>query len=426
MPQKNLIQSPPLSGAAWQPIPSSLACDLPAGLSHLPGFVWLDDATEQGCSYLTAQPTQLSTGNIHDAQWGAVQRTLRAATEQGQPGGLFGYIGFHGDFCLGFYPAVMRYDAATQQWQGWGAWSDLLKQARSGMNDVPFQPLEFSAGLTETQFIHQVERAQEYIQAGDIYQVNLAYPWTAQWPPSASFWPYYERLRQASPAPYGGCLSLGGKTLLSASPELFVRLNRQQIITRPIKGTRLRFPEDPLRDAQAAEELLHCEKERAELLMITDLERNDLGQVCVYGSVQVTDLWQVESFAQVHHMVSTVQGQLRPEIDHAMALRACFPGGSISGAPKKRALEIIQELEPHPRGVYTGAMGYFLFDGTAQWNITIRTGVLEAGKLHFHVGSGIVADSQPSREWQETLHKASGLLKAWAHSPSSRSVKVDQ
>jgi anthranilate/para-aminobenzoate synthase component I len=191
-------------------------------------------------------------------------------------------------------------------------------------------------------------------------------------------------------------------------------MSGRTITTRPIKGTRPRFPDDPALDAQSARDLPACDKERAELLMITDLERNDLGQVCEYGTVHVPDLWRVESFAQVYHLVSTVTGTLRPGISHAAAFRACFPGGSISGAPKKRALEIIAELENHPRGLYTGAIGYFGFDGRSQWNIAIRTAVQQAEEITFHVGSGIVADSIPEREWEETLHKASGILSAWA------------
>jgi len=165
-------------------------------------------------------------------------------------------------------------------------------------------------------------------------------------------------------------------------------------------------------DKASARALTASAKERAELLMITDLERNDLGQVCKYGSISVPELAAVESFAQVFHLVSTVQGTLRAEVDHAAAFKACFPGGSISGAPKKRALEIIAELERHPRGLYTGAIGYFGFNGQSQFNIVIRTAVQQGDTISFHAGAGIVADSVPELEYEETLHKASGLLKA--------------
>jgi para-aminobenzoate synthetase component I len=192
---------------------------------------------------------------------------------------------------------------------------------------------------------------------------------------------------------------------------MFLHIRDRQIRTRPIKGTRPRHP-DPATDARNAEELLASPKERAELIMITDLERNDLGQVCEFGSVVATELLKLEAFQQVFHLVSTVEGQLRPDIDHIKALRACFPGGSITGAPKKRAMEIIAELEPEPRGLFTGAIGYIGFNGTSQFNIAIRTVVIEDGIAHFHVGAGIVADSIPAQEWQETLDKAAGILLA--------------
>jgi anthranilate/para-aminobenzoate synthase component I len=161
-----------------------------------------------------------------------------------------------------------------------------------------------------------------------------------------------------------------------------------------------------------ARELTASPKERAELVMITDLERNDLGQVCEFGSVRVTGLLELERYAQVQHLVSTVEGTLRPDVDHVAAFQACFPGGSISGAPKKRALEIIHELEPHRRGLYTGAIGWFGFNGESQFSIAIRTAWRTGEQVEFHTGSGIVADSDPDFEWEETRHKASGMLAA--------------
>ncbi len=186
-------------------------------------------------------------------------------------------------------------------------------------------------------------------------------------------------------------------------------MNGRRIITRPIKGTRPRRLDQQL-DQRNAYDLLTSPKEIAELVMITDLERNDLGRVCDYGSVSVPELLKLESFQHVHHLVSTVHGILREDISQPAALRACFPGGSISGAPKKRALEIIAELEPHPRGIYTGAIGYFGYNGESQFSIAIRTAVFEDGRGSFHSGAGIVADSAPAAEWQETLDKAATLL----------------
>ena len=237
----------------------------------------------------------------------------------------------------------------------------------------------------------------------------LAHPFEAEF--SGDAWPFYEALRHYSPSPYGGFLDLGGLQIASASPECFLRLSGRRIITRPIKGTRPRHADAQL-DQRNAYDLLTSPKEVAELVMITDLERNDLGRVCEYGSVTVPELLKLESYEQVHHLVSTVTGTLRENVSHPAALGACFPGGSISGAPKKRALEIIAELETHPRGPYTGAIGYFGYNGESQFSIVIRTAVFENGRARFHVGAGIVADSVPENEWQETLDKAAGLLLA--------------
>jgi anthranilate/para-aminobenzoate synthase component I len=258
-----------------------------------------------------------------------------------------------------------------------------------------------------------VRRAQEYIRSGDIYQANLAHRFMGAWSGKLDqALGYYGRLRECSPAPYAALICGGERVIASASPELFLEMTGREVITRPIKGTRARG-RDAAADAAAERELGSSAKERAELVMITDMERNDLGQVCEYGSVQVRELLKLERYAQVHHTVSTVAGRLREGTDHIDALRACFPGGSVTGAPKKRAREIIAELEPGRRAVYTGAIGWLGYDGRSGFNIAIRTAVLERdGQAHFHAGAGIVADSEPAREWEETLWKASGLLAA--------------
>ncbi len=404
----------PAAGHHWRPFDSAATpAEMAARLAECDGFVWLDSAvTSPGSiSIFTVEPTQVLKGQIH-RHWSQVEATLRAGTLAGQAGGMFGWVGFDGQFVLGVYPHALLYDHDRRQWFESGGFKWPLTASGGPLpaqHSLPFTPL-----VTRADYIAQVERAKEYIAAGDIYQVNLAHPWRAGWPADKSFLPLYERLRQVSPAPHAACLSLAGTTVLSASPEMFLKMSGHTITTRPIKGTRPRFPHDAERDAQSARELSACDKERAELLMITDLERNDLGQVCEFGSVQVPDLWRVESFAQVYHLVSTVTGTLRRGISHATAFRSCFPGGSISGAPKKRALEIITELEAHPRGLYTGAVGCFGFNGESQWNIAIRTAVQRGDEITFHVGSGIVADSVPELEWEETLHKASGILSAWA------------
>ena len=259
------------------------------------------------------------------------------------------------------------------------------------------------------EYCAMVRRAKEYIAAGDIYQVNLSHRFTASWNGDAL--QFYEALRHYSPAPYAAYLDLGGRAVLSSSPELFLQMSGRGIRTRPIKGTRPRHA-DATADALSEYELITSPKEIAELVMITDLERNDLGRVCEYGSVQAAELLKLERYEQVFHLVSTVEGRLRGGIDHVTALQSCFPGGSITGAPKKRAREIIAELEPEPRGLYTGAIGYFGFNGESQFNIAIRTVIVENGEAHFHTGAGIVADSVPEKEYEETEHKAAGILMA--------------
>ena len=229
-----------------------------------------------------------------------------------------------------------------------------------------------------------------------------------------SGWELFERLLAVSPAPFAAYFDCGDFQIASSSPEQFLRLSGPHITTRPIKGTRPRSP-DPTRDAQLAYELQTSPKELAELVMITDLLRNDLGKICEYGSVQVPELANLERFAQVQHLVSTVEGRLRTEVTHFAALASCFPGGSITGAPKFRAMEIIDELEPLARGPYTGSHGYLGFNRESQLSISIRTAIHQAGTAYFHVGAGIVADSVPEAEYDETLAKAGGFLAALNH-----------
>ena len=265
------------------------------------------------------------------------------------------------------------------------------------------------SNLLRADFLAAVERAQRYIRAGDIYQVNLSQRLAAQC--GLSGWELFQRLSAVSPSPFSAFFDCGGFQLASSSPELFLRLSGSHIQTRPIKGTRPRHA-DPTRDAQLAYELQTSAKELAELVMITDLLRNDLGKVCEYGSVQTPDLARLEKFAQVQHLVSTVEGRLRADVTHLAALAACFPGGSITGAPKFRAMEIIDELEPLSRGPYCGCHGYLGFNRESQLSITIRTAVCQEGMAYFHAGAGIVADSLPAAEYEETLAKAAGFLAA--------------
>ena len=267
---------------------------------------------------------------------------------------------------------------------------------------------------TRSEFLAAVARAQRYIRAGDIYQVNLSHRLAV--PFAESGWQLFERLAAVSPAPFAAFLDCGEFQLASSSPELFLRLSGPHITTRPIKGTRPRSP-DATRDAQLAYELQTSPKELAELVMITDLLRNDLGRVCEFGSVQVPELARLERFPQVQHLVSTIEGRLRPEATHFRAFASCFPGGSITGAPKFRAMEIIDELEPLARGPYTGCHGYLGFNRESQLSISIRTAIRQAGHAYFQVGAGIVADSIPAAEYEETLAKGRGFVAALAALP---------
>ncbi len=269
-----------------------------------------------------------------------------------------------------------------------------------------FQP---HSNFSQAGFLNAIRRAQRYIQAGDVYQVNLAQRLSVQcdW----SGWDAFQGLAAVSPAPFSAYFDPGEFQIASSSPELFLRLSGSHILTRPIKGTRPRSP-DPTRDAQLTYELQTSPKEMAELVMITDLLRNDLGRVCEYGSVQVPELARLERFSQVQHLVSTIEGRLRPDSTHFKALAQCFPGGSVTGAPKIRAMEIIDELEPVARGPYTGCLGYLGFNRESQLSILIRTVICKAGWSYFHAGAGIVADSQPEAEYEETLAKAAGFLAA--------------
>lgn len=389
--------------------------DVAQQLAHLPGLIWLDSAQADAgaVTLITAAPSYLLTGHI-DRDWPLVEAELNrhtlpdSADSPFVTAGLFGWVGFDGQFILGHYPHALIYQHDSGTWSEIGSLAAELRP-KTPPNQPP-PSLRFCPEVSRSEFMAMVARARDYIAAGDIYQVNLSQPWRSHCAPEANLLATYHRLRQGSPAPHAAFACLADTQVLSTSPELFLKIAGRSITTRPIKGTRPRFPADPVADAFARADLLASEKERAELLMITDLERNDLGQVCEFGSIQVTDLWQVESYPQVFHLVSTVTGTLRAGVSHAAAFAACFPGGSITGAPKKRALEIIHELEPHPRGLYTGAIGGFGFNGHSQWNIAIRTAIHEGDQLHFHTGAGIVADSDPALEYEETLHKAAGLL----------------
>jgi anthranilate/para-aminobenzoate synthase component I len=262
------------------------------------------------------------------------------------------------------------------------------------------------SNLSRDEYRQQVRRLQEHIAAGDIYQANLSQRFELPWPRTGL--DLYERLRTISPTPFAGYLRIGDIEIVSASPERLLAVCDDRISTRPIAGTRPRSL-DPAADEALAAELLLSEKERAEHLMLVDLERNDLGRVAAVGSVHVDELMSVEAYAHVRHIVSNVTARLAPGRDALDALRALFPGGTITGVPKRRCMEILDEIEGAPRGFYTGSLFYLTRSGRLDANILIRSAVVTPGRAVFNTGAGIVADSDPDREYEETLHKAEGM-----------------
>jgi para-aminobenzoate synthetase component 1 len=263
-------------------------------------------------------------------------------------------------------------------------------------------------GMTPSDYADRFARIQHYIRAGDCYQVNLAQRYCVR--SADDSWALYRRMRADNPAPYGAFLEYPFGQVMSSSPELFIRLRGRRVETRPIKGTRPRG-ETAEEDAALRIGLAKSTKDRAENLMIVDLLRNDLGKVCVPGSIEVPGLFEIESFATVHHLVSTVMGTLRSGLDAVDLLRACFPGGSITGAPKRRAMEVIDELEPSRREVYCGNLVRLGFDGNLDSSIAIRTALKQGERLYYWAGGGIVADSDCAAEYQECLDKAAAFFR---------------
>jgi anthranilate/para-aminobenzoate synthase component I len=358
----------------------------------------------EDCVYLFAGAESRLRGTWRD--WDLLDAEIRQHCKGGASGGIHpggaavGYFSYGGDFDFAFYPELRV--ASARQFLG-----DRLELAvgdadLSGWGELVDLP----------RYTLMVKAAQEYIRSGDIYQVNLARTFVRE-VRDFDAWRFFKILWSLTASPLAAYYEADGRTLMSASPELFVALQGDRIITKPIKGTRPRGANDE-EDRRLAGELALSPKEQAELIMITDLERNDLGQICEYGTVRAAELLACEKLSHVFHLVSTVEGKLRPGISAVQALRACFPGGSITGAPKKRAMEIIAELEPFERGFFTGVIGWFGYDGSAQFNIAIRTAELREHRLSFMTGSGITIGSDANDEFAETEHKARALKEALA------------
>jgi para-aminobenzoate synthetase component 1 len=339
-----------------------------------------------------------------------VERLTRGPDDLGLP-----------DCVLGFYDSVLTCNHRTGQAlaTAWGAgagararWEPILRWAAPLPDPPPPAPVppgRVGRTFTPAGYRAVVEAVKAHIVAGDIYQANLSQRFAV--PTADDPWTLYRRLRAANPAPFAAYLPCGEATLVSASPERFLQVTGQRVVTRPIKGTRPRGA-TPEADRRLAAELRASPKDQAENVMIVDLLRNDLGRVCATGSVRVPELLALESYATVHHLVSTVVGELAPGRDRVDLLRACWPGGSITGAPKIRAMNIINRLEPVTRGPYCGSIGYLSLSGHLDTSIVIRTALVQAGQAYVWAGGGLVADSDPAAEYAETLDKAAALLRA--------------
>jgi para-aminobenzoate synthetase component 1 len=314
---------------------------------------------------------------------------------------------------LGSYDSYLEFDHVRREVhvRGRADASHLLRALEFPPAEAPeHRPVRsWTSSLSRPAYEAAVRRVIDYIRAGDVFQVNLAQRLSSPW--SGDPFALYAQVRRASPGPFMALMRLGGADVISASPERFLRRRGEVIETRPIKGTRPRGETVRL-DRRLAAELRRSDKDRAENVMITDLARNDLGRVARYGSVNVRRLCALERHPGVHHLVSVVEARLPAGTGPAEIVRATFPPGSITGAPKIRAMEIIEELEPVRRGVYCGSLGWIDPSGDLELSVTIRTFVAAAGRLTLHVGGAVVADSDPSAEWQETMHKAARLLEA--------------
>lgn len=331
---------------------------------------------------------------------------------------------------LAFYDAILAFDhEARRCWliasghpepdaRGRAARAEMRRAeiesciARPRRVPQPVPAIEWSAQVTRADYAAAVERVRAYIRAGDIYQANIAQRFSAPAPRDVDPLDLYATLRAANPAPFAAYLACGARHILSTSPELFLQGDRDSVETRPIKGTARRL-DDPTADAAVAARLLASRKDQAENVMIVDLLRNDLSRVCATDSVEVPVLCGLETYAGLHHLVSAVTGRLAPGRDVFDLIAATFPGGSITGAPKLRAMEIIAEIEQAPRGIYCGAIGALGFDGHFALNIAIRTVILEEGRLDLRAGGGITILSDPEAEYEETLTKARRLFAAF-------------
>jgi para-aminobenzoate synthetase component 1 len=399
-------------------------------LRHEPGLVLLESMPGFGPlgrhSYLAARPVEVATEGMravdrlgrdwwagwlsHDLGREIEKLPVAAVDDLALP-----------PLALGRFDAWLEWDhdRRTVCLRGDGDGSHLLRALADPVKTSPAHDSldRWESSLPRARYEQTVRRAIDYIRAGDVFQVNLSQRLSTPWPGDP--FALYARVRRTSPAPFMALTRLGGTDVISASPERFLQRRGSHIETRPIKGTRPRR-EGPAEDRREALALRSSAKDRAENVMIVDLARNDLGRVAAYGTVEVTELCGLESHPGVHHLVSSVAARLRPNVSVADIVRATFPPGSVTGAPKIRALEIIEALEPVRRGPYCGAIGCFGPRGDIDLSVAIRTFVAARGRLHLHVGGAVVADSDPALEWRETMHKAARLLEAAGGSVQER------
>jgi para-aminobenzoate synthetase component 1 len=438
-------------------------------IADLPWAVFLDSgqhhAGQSRYDILSAQPylRLVTRGNLTEIQGDGIELSredpfalvrrfldMTPGSDGGLPfsGGAIGYFGYDlarrleslparsrntekiPDMAIGLYDwAVVVDHGERRSWLvGQGRdpetdvkWDSLIARFAAPIRERVRAPFRITSAvasnMTRERYGRAFRRIQDYIRDGDCYQVNLAQRFAAD--ACGDPWLAYQALRVMNPAPFSAFLSTPYVQVLSASPERFLKVEGRRVETKPIKGTRPRAGH-PRLDAELAEALRSSEKDRAENVMIVDLLRNDLSKNCRLGSVRVPKLFDVESFATVHHLVSTVTGELKAGRDALDLLRGCFPGGSITGAPKLRAMQIIEELELHRRGIYCGAIGYIGFDGNMDLNIAIRTLVYSGGVIRCWAGGGIVADSRAEDEYQETFDKAAAMLKLLQQSAATR------
>jgi anthranilate synthase component 1 len=317
------------------------------------------------------------------------------------------------DFEFGVYDDGIVFDHITGQayyyWYNENRIREVERLLRKKTEEGHLRANGLRTNLRRSRFENNVKRAKQYIKAGDIFQAVLSKRFEFSF--RGDLVHFYRTLREINPSPYMYFLKMKERAIIGSSPEMLGRLDGEEAETFPIAGTRP-IGKTLIRDKRLAEELLRDPKERAEHVMLIDLARNDLGKVCRFGTVTVPEFMTVQKYSHVQHIVSRVTGQLRPDRDAIDVFKAIFPAGTVSGAPKKRAMEIIEELEPSRRGPYAGAVGYFSYNGNADFAITIRTLVTNRDRGYIQAGAGIVAESNPTREWFETGHKAEALLRA--------------